>query len=139
MIYLDNAATTIKKPQEVVQAVCDAMMNMGHSGRGAHGVTLDASRVIFQTRRKMARLLGAESPNEIVFTMNSTESLNIAIKGILKPGEHVITTQLEHNSVLRPLYEMEQEGVELTIVSTDDRGYPAYEEMDVMVRENTKA
>ena len=139
MIYLDNAATTIKKPQEVVQAVCDAMMNMGNSGRGAHDITLDASRVIFQTRRKMARLLGAESPNEIVFTMNSTESLNIAIKGILKPGDHVITTQLEHNSVLRPLYEMEQDGVELTIVSTDAMGYPVYEEMDVMVRENTKA
>ncbi|MBR5596106.1 MAG: aminotransferase class V-fold PLP-dependent enzyme [Lachnospiraceae bacterium] len=139
MIYLDNAATTMKKPKSVINAVCHAMESLGNSGRGVHDATLDASRIIFQTRRKLAKLIGAGSPNEIVFTMNSTESLNIAMKGLLQPGDHVITTQLEHNSVLRPLYEMEKVGVELTFISVDLLGNPVYEEIPSSIRENTKA
>ncbi|MBR5577435.1 MAG: aminotransferase class V-fold PLP-dependent enzyme [Lachnospiraceae bacterium] len=139
MIYLDNAATTLKKPKEVIEAVSVALENVGNSGRGAHPVTLNSSRSIFQTRRKMAKLLGAKSPDEIVFTMNSTESLNIAIKGILQSGDHVITTRLEHNSVLRPLYEMESRGVEVTLLPADYRGNISYEDMEMAMRENTKA
>ena len=119
MIYMDNAATTMHKPQEVIDAVVNAMNSMGNAGRGASEAALSASRVIYDTRDRLAELFGAEDARRIAFTSNSTESLNIAIKGSLNPGDHVITTQLEHNSVLRPLYEMEEKGVELTIVKAD--------------------
>ena len=111
MIYMDNAATTMQKPKEVIEAVVNAMTSFGNAGRGAGEASLGAARVIFDTREKLARLLGSESPKRIVFTNNATESLNIAIRGSLKPGDHVITTVLEHNSVLRPLYNMEETGV----------------------------
>ena len=97
MIYMDNAATTMHKPQEVIDAVVSAMSSMGNAGRGANEASLSASRVIYDTREKLARLFGAEDARRIAFTNNSTESLNIAIKGLLNPGDHVITTMLEHN------------------------------------------
>lgn len=122
MIYMDNAATTMRKPQEVIDAVVAAMGSMGNAGRGANEASLSASRVIFDTREKLCRFFGAENPKRIAFTNNSTESLNIAVKGLLNPGDHVITTMLEHNSVLRPLYEMEKRGVKLTIVPADEKG-----------------
>ena len=104
MIYFDNAATTMKKPDCVIRAVSESMCSLGNSGRGVHAGALSASRKIYETRAALAELFGAESPDRIAFTANATQSLNIAIKGILKPGDHVITTALEHNSVLRPLY-----------------------------------
>ena len=106
MIYLDNAATTLQKPKQVGEAVAQAMCSLGNAGRGVHEATLGASRVIFETRKKLADFFHGESPRQIAFTSNSTESLNTAIKGTLQGGDHVITTELEHNSVLRPLYEM---------------------------------
>lgn len=139
MIYFDNAATTMKKPPSVVQAVAEAMGSLGNSGRGVHGGAMDASRVIFEARRELAGLFGAESPNRIVFTANSTESLNIAIQGILEPGDHVITTALEHNSLLRPLYAMEDRGVELTVLPADVMGRLRYADFENAIRENTKA
>lgn len=139
MIYLDNAATTLKKPEEVIRAVTEALLTMGNSGRGVHDAALDASRVIFETRRKLAELFGGENPKQIAFTMNATESLNIAIKGILEAGDHVITTALEHNSVLRPLYEMEAKGVELTMIPADENGNICYEDFENHIKENTKA
>ena len=138
MIYLDNAATTIKKPETVVKAVAEALCTMGNSGRGAYTGALDASRVIFETRKNLAEFFGAENPRQIAFTANATESLNIAIKGILNSGDHVITTELEHNSVLRPLYEMEEKGVELTIIKSDSQGRIVYQEIEDNIRENTK-
>ena len=139
MIYMDNAATTMRKPKEVIEAVANAMQCMGNAGRGAHEASLDASRVIYDTRERLAKLFGAESPKNIVFTNNSTESLNIAIRGVLCPGDHVVTTMLEHNSVLRPLYAMEENGVELTIVSSDPSGNISYDEMEAAIRPHTKA
>lgn len=139
MIYMDNAATTMRKPEEVIEAVVGAMNSMGNAGRGAHSASLSASRVIYNTREALARFFGAESPKQIVFTNNSTESLNIAIKGLLEPGDHVVTTMLEHNSVLRPLYEMEEKGVSLTIVKSNLKGTISYEELEEAVQENTKA
>lgn len=139
MIYLDNAATTLKKPACVVQAVTEAICNLGNSGRSIHSGAMDASRVIFQTRMALAQLFGAESPDRIAFTANSTQSLNIAIKGILSPGDHVITTALEHNSVLRPLYEMEDLGVALTILPADKFGRVSYADFEKAIRKNTKA
>lgn len=122
MIYLDNAATTMHKPQCVIDAVVSAMSSMGNAGRGANEASLSASRIIYDTRERLCRLFGGTNPRQIAFTCNSTESLNIAVRGLLKPGDHVITTMLEHNSVLRPLYEMERQGVRLTIVESDRQG-----------------
>lgn len=139
MIYMDNAATTMRKPQEVVDAVMNAMCSMGNAGRGAHAASLSASRVIYNAREALARFFGAENPKQIVFTNNSTESLNIAIKGLFEPGDHAVTTMLEHNSVLRPLYEMQEKGVEVTIVKSDKKGNISYEELEDAIKENTKA
>ena len=86
MIYMDNAATTRHKPKEVIEAVVVAMSSMGNAGRGGNEASLSASRLIYDTREKLCRLFGAEDPRQIVFTANSTESLNIAIKGIMNPG-----------------------------------------------------
>lgn len=138
MIYMDNAATTMHKPQEVIDAVVTAMSSMGNAGRGASEAALSASRIIYDTRDRLAKLFHAENARQIAFTSNSTESLNLAIKGILEPGDHVITTVLEHNSVLRPLYEMEKKGVELSIIGCDDKGMPDVEAMERAVKENTK-
>lgn len=139
MIYFDNAATTMRKPEAVVQAVTQALCRLGNPGRGVHDAALDASRIIFDTRRLLAELFGADDPKQIAFTANSTESLNIAIKGILSPGDHVITTALEHNSVLRPLYELEEKGVALTIIPSDPQGRIRYEAFEAAIRPNTRA
>lgn len=138
MIYMDNAATTMHKPQEVIDAVVMAMSSMGNAGRGVNEASLSASRIIYDTREKLCRLFGAEDPRQIVFTPNSTESLNIAIKGILNPGDHVIATMLEHNSVLRPLYEMEKKGVRLTIVKSDQNGRFDLKDIEDAIAEDTK-
>ena len=139
MIYFDNAATTLRKPDCVIQAVAQAMQSFGNSGRGVHGGALSASRIIYDARAALAQLFGAESPERIAFTANSTQALNTAIKGILNPGDHVITTALEHNSVLRPLYELEDRGVELTILPADSLGNIRYEDFEQEIRPNTKA
>lgn len=139
MIYMDNAATTIHKPEPVKAAVLAAMDSFGNAGRGASEPALNASRVIYETREKLARFFHGADASRIVFTANSTESLNIAIKGLLSPGDHVITTVLEHNSVLRPLYECRERGVELTILDCDEKGNISYEDMEAAVKENTKA
>ena len=138
MIYLDNAATTMQKPQEVVDAVAAVMCSMGNAGRGAHAASLGASRTVYQTRERLAAFFNAENPKQIVFTSNSTESLNIALKGVLEPGDHVITTMLEHNSVLRPLYELEEKGVELTIIKSNLQGTIDYEDFEREIKDNTK-
>lgn len=139
MIYMDNAATTLHKPDVVKAAVLAAFDTMGNAGRGASEPALDASRVIYAAREKLAHFFNAESASRIVFTANSTESLNIAIKGLFCPGNHVITTVLEHNSVLRPLYECQEQGVEITILGCDEKGNISYEEMERAVKDNTKA
>lgn len=139
MIYFDNAATTLKKPKQVVDAVAQAMCSIGNAGRGVHEATLTSSRIVFDTRKKLADFFHGEGPKQIVFTANSTESLNLAIKGVLQPGDHVITTELEHNSVLRPLYEMENRGVELTILKSDKKGRINLSDFVRKMRENTRA
>lgn len=137
MIYLDNAATTMHKPKEVIDAVINAMSSMGNAGRGASEASLSASRIIYDTREKLCKFFNGENPKQIVFTNNSTESLNVAIKGLLNAGDHVITTMLEHNSVLRPLYEMREKGVELTIIESDKNGSFRLEDMEAAIQPNT--
>ena len=139
MIYFDNAATTMHKPEPVIHAVVQAMNSLGNAGRGAHEASLDASRNIYGVRERIADFFHGEDPSRIAFTANSTESLNTAIKGILNSGDHVVTTVLEHNSVLRPLYEMEEKGVEVTILPCDEYGMVYPEQFAAAVRPNTKA
>lgn len=138
MIYLDNAATTRQKPPCVIQAVTEALQFMGNAGRGGHDASLGASRIIFQTRDKLAELFGGEAPDRIAFTSNATEALNISLKGILESKDHVITTELEHNSVLRPLYELEKKGIELTIIRSDGKGCIHIEDIQRAIRKNTR-
>ena len=139
MIYFDNAATTMRKPDCVIEAVTQAMCSLGNSGRSIHSNALTASRTIFNTRAALAQLFGAESPERIAFAANSTQALNTALKGVLNPGDHVITTALEHNSVLRPLYELEDCGLQLTILPADQMGNIRYGDFEKALRPNTIA
>ena len=139
MIYMDNAATTLQKPECVAKAVVNAMNSFGNAGRGLNDASMGASRVVYDTREKLCRLFHGENPKQFAFTSNATESLNTAIQGLIGPGDHVITTMMEHNSVLRPLYEREAVGVELTILRCDTYGNISYEEIEAAIRENTKA
>ena len=139
MIYLDHAATSFHKPLEVVGAICRAMRETGNGGRGAHGASLEASRLLYQTRVKISRLFHVGDPSRVVFTSNATESLNMAIQGLLKPGDHCITSSLEHNSVLRPLYLMENRGIRLTKVFADANGVTEAADIEDEVCVNTKA
>lgn len=139
MIYLDNAATTLWKPPEVAQAMTEALAAMGNAGRGAHAPTLQASRIIYDTREALAELFHISNPMRIAFASNATEALNTAIMGILKPGDHVITTECEHNSVLRPLYRMEAAGVSVTFLKADSSGRLDYADLERSRRPNTRA
>lgn len=138
MIYFDHAATTINKPECVLDAVYQAMKNAGNASRGSHHAALSSIRMIYDTREMISGMFGLSKPEQTVFTSNATESLNMAIKGSFSPGDHVITTSLEHNSVLRPLYELEDKGLLLTILKADESGNISYEEMEDAVNPNTK-
>ncbi len=140
MIYLDNAATTLHKPPQVAEAVLHAMTTMGNAARGAHSGALEASRTVFGTREKLARLFACQRADHVVFTANSTEALNIAISGLIHKGDHVISTDCEHNSVLRPLYRLEEErGVSLDFVPADRRGLVDYADFERLMRPDTRA
>lgn len=140
MIYLDNAATTLHKPPGVAEAVLQAMKTAGNAARGAHESSLTASRSVYHLRRKLADLFALQDESHVVFTANATESLNIALFGLINPGAHVITTDLEHNSVLRPLYALEDEQqVRLDFVPADRRGCVDYADFERLIREDTQA
>ena len=138
MIYLDNAATTLYKPPEVGQAMLDALQTAGNPGRGAHAPTLHASRVVYETREALAQLFHAEGPACIAFASNATQALNTAINGLFGPGDHVITTVCEHNSVLRPLYRLQRQGDEVSFVDVDANGVLRYAQLEQLLRPNTR-
>lgn len=139
MIYFDNAATTLPKPEAVKEAVCRALDTLGNSDRGVHDASLGSMRVIYQARELTARIFGASSPSRVAFAKNATEALNVAIRGLIRPGDHVITTDAEHNSVLRPLYALEKEGVTLSFLPCDETGRVRLEALESLVRPNTRA
>lgn len=120
MIYLDNAATTLKKPDEVIKNIIYGLKNIGNSGRGVNKLSLNTARIIYDTRVKLCEFFNGENSKNIIFTSNATESLNTVINGLFEKGDHVITTELEHNSVLRPLYKLEKEGLELDIIKKNE-------------------
>ncbi len=138
MIYFDNAATTLMKPPAVAQAVLDAINTFGGPGRASHAPALHAARCVFRARGAVAALLGG-SPERVAFTANATEALNIAIGGLLSHTDHAITTVLEHNSVLRPLYHLRGVGMGLSIVGVDAGGHLDYAGFERALRPNTRA
>jgi len=140
VIYLDNAATTLHKPQQVIDAVVHAMQSMGNCARGTHEEALDAARTVYDARVRLASLFGCPRVDHVAFTANSTEALNMAINGLIDPGDHVISTDLEHNSVLRPLYRLEAEhGAELSFVPADKLGNVDYADFERLMKPNTRA
>lgn len=140
MIYLDNAATTQHKPPEVIAAVVEAMSSLGNASRGTHDSSLNAARIVYDCRVKLARLFNCPSSDHVAFTLNSTEALNTAINGLIGRGDHVITTDLEHNSVLRPLHRLEEEQeVALSFVPADRRGLVDYEDFERLIHDRTRA
>lgn len=138
-IYLDNAATSFPKPETVYQAVMHAMREIGVSpGRGSYRRSLEAGRLLFQTREAIAGLFSIPDSSRIIFTHSATEALNIAVRGTLHPGDHVITTSMEHNSLLRPLVALRHEGIELTIVTADVEGRVDPDDVRAALRPNTR-
>ena len=140
MIYLDNAATTLHKPPQVVKAVADALQSMGNSARGTHAGSMAASHTVYDTRVKLAKLFGCPRADRVAFTANITEALNIAVNGLIGRGDHVITTDCEHNSVLRPLYRLaDEQGVEVSFVPADRQGNLDYDAFERLMRPHTRA
>ncbi|MBR1844196.1 MAG: aminotransferase class V-fold PLP-dependent enzyme, partial [Lachnospiraceae bacterium] len=139
MIYLDNAATTLHKPDVVIDAVVKAMKTQGNASRGAHGATLSASRVVYDARVKIAKFFNFDKPSNVIFTCNSTEALNIAINGIIKAGDKVVSTDTEHNSVLRPLYHLQKtKNIDLQFVKADGKGVLSLDDFERIVDKDTK-
>jgi cysteine desulfurase family protein len=124
MIYLDNAATSWPKPARVIEAISHLMTEVGaNPGRSAHRLSIEAGRIVYETREALARLFNMDDPLRIVFGLNATEALNLALCGLLRPGDHVVTTSMEHNSVMRPLRSLEAQGVEIEIVPCSSEGF----------------
>lgn len=140
MICLDNAATTMRKPQTVIDAVTQAMCSLGNAGRGATSGALDAARTIHGCRAKLARLLGCPRADHVCFTPNSTAALNTVINGVVRPGDRVVTTVLEHNSVLRPLNRLAvEQDVTVEHAGCDANGVLDYDELEQLVTPDTRA
>lgn len=141
MIYLDNASTSFHKPVCVFTAVMEAMHQAGNSGRGSSGEAMEASHLIFDTRCRIAEMFEADGPECVAFTSNATEALNTALFGVLHPGDgpvHAIATEMDHNSVLRPLYALEKKGLELTVLPADRKGRISLTDMEAAIRPETK-
>jgi cysteine desulfurase/selenocysteine lyase len=138
MIYFDNAATSWPKPPQVIEAMVHFMKEVGaNPGRSGHRLSVEAGRIVYETREALAELFNIEDPLRIVFGHNVTEALNLALCGTLRPGDHVITSSIEHNSVMRPLRAMEREGIELTVVPCSPEGFLDSADVEAAVRPNT--
>jgi len=123
-VYLDNAATSWPKPPAVAEAMLHFLQKIGASpGRSAHRLSIEAGRVVEETREGLAQFFGAPDPSRIVFASNATQAINLALRGLLRPGTEVVTSSMEHNSVMRPLRALEREGVRVRVVTADSRGH----------------
>ncbi|MDR1570381.1 MAG: aminotransferase class V-fold PLP-dependent enzyme [Oscillospiraceae bacterium] len=140
MIYLDNAATSFPKPPQVIRAVAGAMEKIGaNPGRAGHRMSLAAGRVVWHCREEIAQLLDVPNPEDIVFGFNCTDSLNLAIRGCVRPGDHVITTMLEHNSVLRPINGMVNRGlITWSLLAPGEGGVVTAEQVERAIRPETR-
>ena len=133
MIYLDNAATTLRKAPGVVEAVTAALETAGNAARGGHGASLTAAGLVYDARRSLAALFGCPRADHVIFTANATQALNTAIYGLLGPGDRAVTTALEHNSVLRPLFDLQDRGLDLSIVPADRQGRISYDDAEALL------
>lgn len=140
MIYLDNGATTFPKPKVVTDKIMECYLGYaGNPGRSGHKLAMKMDLEIYETREKICKLINGTEVLNVIFTFNATDSLNLAIKGVLEEGDHVITTSMEHNSVLRPLNQLRKEGkIELSIVYADDKGYIDPQKIFEALTPNTK-
>lgn len=139
MIYLDNAATSFPKPQEVWQALGDHWFHKGgNPGRSGHRLSLEAGRVVIEAREALVELFHGEKSEQLVFAANATDAINMAFLGVLKPGDHVITTSMEHNSVIRPLRDFEKKGGALTIIPCTGEGFIDLESIEKKIKKETK-
>lgn len=139
MIYMDNAATSWPKPQVVYDSVLRAMEKYGaNPGRSSHTMAVEAANILLYTREMLCQLYNVHDPFRMIFTLNTTDSLNLAIKGILKEGDHVVTTSMEHNSVIRPLMHLAKRGIETTIVPADGQGLLNPADLEKAIRSNTR-
>ncbi|MDU4019098.1 MAG: aminotransferase class V-fold PLP-dependent enzyme [Finegoldia magna] len=140
MAYFDNAATSFPKPEIVYEKLNEATREFAaNPGRSGHKLSLKMDRAIFNSRMNIAEFIGGTNPLNLIFTLNCTDSLNIAIKGLVKKGDHVITTSLEHNSVLRPLHKMQEDGfIDLTVVYADERGILDVKKVEEAITDKTR-
>jgi len=140
MTYLDNAATTFPKADTVLEAMVSTYRKIGVSpGRGSYDLAIEAEDLVQTVRRKVAAFFGGTDPNRVIFTSNATDALNIAIQGIAGRGDHVVSTHLEHNSVLRPLHHLCRKGLlEYDLVPFDGNGYISPDDIAVLFRANTR-
>lgn len=141
MIYLDNAATSFPKPKETTESLNRFITDIGgNPGRSGHSLSVEAARVVFEAREKLTDFINGDDSERLIFTQNGTESLNLAILGLLSEGDHVITTSLEHNSVMRPLmFLMKEKKVELSIIQCDPLGRLDISDLSKVIQKNTKA
>ena len=138
MIYLDNAATSYPKPKEVGEAMMYFLEKVGASpGRSGHRLSIEAGRILYQCRENLAELFHINDPLRIVFTLNATEAINLALKGLLRPGDHVIASSMEHNAVMRPLRELEKKGVEVQVISCSPKGLLDPRDIEKAIKRNT--
>jgi cysteine desulfurase / selenocysteine lyase len=123
MIYLDHAATSWPKPQEVFSAMADFLERAGgNPGRAGHRLSIEAGRIVYGVRETLAQFFNAPDPLRIVFTANATQAINLCVYGLLRPGDHVVTSSIEHNAVMRPLRDIENKGVHLSIAPCNQDG-----------------
>jgi len=138
MIYFDNAATTWPKPPQVTEAMVTFLEEVGaNPGRAAHRRAVESGRIVYDAREAVAELFNAPDPLRVVFGANVTEALNLALRGYLRPGDHVITSHMEHNSVMRPLRALERQGVHLTVVGCSPEGSLDPADVEAAIRPNT--
>ena len=134
-IYLDNAATTFPKPPGTLQSMAEMFSRVGASpGRGGHAMAAEAERLVGETRRQLASFLDAPDPDRVVFTSNATDALNLVIQGMANPGDHFVATELDHNSVLRPLHHLAEQGrITFDLARFDDRGFVDPDEVERLI------
>ena len=138
MIYFDNAATSWPKPEAVVDAMVHFMRRVGaNPGRAAHPLANASGAIVYEAREAIAELFNAPDPMRVLFSANVTQSLNLAINGLLQPGDHVITSGIEHNAVMRPLRALEARGVELTVVPCSEQGQLDPADIEAALRPDT--
>lgn len=139
-VYLDNAATTFPKPKQVIDGIYNYMLNVGgNAGRGNYSNSLESNRYLYNTREIICDFFGFDSPSNVIFTNNVTTALNILIKGLLHPGDHVITSSMEHNSVIRPIFSCQKSiGIDFDIVNADSNGFIDINNIESKITSKTK-